>query len=78
MSTLTHHGIIYVPFGYVKAFGQMSNLTEIHGGSPWGAGTFSVSAVDDSIDSQMLVLMFGYFQAADGSRQPTEKELQIA
>ena len=41
MSTLAHHGIIYVPFGYAKAFGQMSDLTEIHGGSPWGAGTFS-------------------------------------
>ncbi|KAH7321422.1 minor allergen Alt a 7 [Stachybotrys elegans] len=41
MSTLTHHGIIYVPFGYTKAFAQMSDLSEVHGGSPWGAGTFS-------------------------------------
>jgi len=41
MSTLTHHGIIYVPFGYAKAFAQMSDLSEVHGGSPWGAGTFS-------------------------------------
>lgn len=41
MSTLAHHGIIYVPFGYAKAFGQMSNLNEVHGGGPWGAGTFS-------------------------------------
>lgn len=35
----------------------LSDLTEIRGGSPWGAGTFS---------------------AADGSRQPTEKELELA
>ncbi|KAK3363121.1 quinone oxidoreductase [Lasiosphaeria hispida] len=57
LSTLTHHGIIYVPFGYAKAFSQLTDLTEIHGGSPWGAGTFA---------------------AADGSRQPTDKEKEIA
>ena len=44
MSTLTHHGIIYVPLGYAQSFGQLTNLSEIHGGSPWGAGTFAVSA----------------------------------
>jgi len=43
MSTLAHHGIIYVPLGYKTTFGQLANLTEIHGGSAWGAGTFSVS-----------------------------------
>jgi len=57
MSTLAHHGIIYVPLGYAKAFGQLANLSEVHGGSPWGAGTFS---------------------AADGSRQPTPLELEVA
>jgi len=41
LSTLTHHGIIYVPFGYAKAFAQLTDLSEIHGGSPWGAGTFA-------------------------------------
>lgn len=43
MSTLAHHGFIYVPLGYKTAFAQLSNLSEIHGGSPWGAGTFAVS-----------------------------------
>ncbi len=57
LSTLTHHGIIFVPFGYAHGFTQLANLTEIHGGSPWGAGTFA---------------------GADGSRQPTELELEIA
>ena len=57
MSTLAHHGIIYVPFGYAKAFPLMADLSEVHGGSPWGAGTFS---------------------GADGSRQPTSRELEIA
>ncbi|KAI1077686.1 minor allergen Alt a 7 [Whalleya microplaca] len=57
MSTLAHHGIIYVPFGYAKGFADLVDLTEIHGGSAWGAGTFA---------------------GADGSRQPSEKELRIA
>jgi len=57
MSTLSHHGIIYVPLGYKTAFPLLGNLEEVHGGSPWGAGTFA---------------------GADGSRQPTDLELQIA
>jgi len=43
MSTLTHHGIIYVPLGYKNNFAQLANLSEVRGGSPWGAGTFAVS-----------------------------------
>ncbi|GAD92593.1 minor allergen Alt a 7 [Paecilomyces variotii No. 5] len=57
MSTLAHHGFIYVPLGYKTAFAQLANLNEIHGGSAWGAGTFA---------------------GADGSRQPTALELEIA
>jgi NAD(P)H dehydrogenase (quinone) len=41
MSTLAHHGIIFVPLGYAKAFGLMTELDEARGGSPWGAGTFA-------------------------------------
>lgn len=40
MSTLAHHGITYVPLGYKDTFPLLTNLSEIHGGSPWGAGTF--------------------------------------
>jgi len=43
LSTLAHHGIIYVPLGYAKSFAQLTNLNEVHGGSPWGAGTFANS-----------------------------------
>ncbi|KAJ6517360.1 NADH-quinone oxidoreductase [Mycena vitilis] len=43
MSTLAHHGVMYVPLGYAHAFGQLTNLSEVHGGSPWGAGTFAAS-----------------------------------
>ena len=41
ISTLTHHGILYVPFGYAKEFAKMVDLSEVHGGGPWGAGTFA-------------------------------------
>ena len=42
MSTLAHHGIIYVPLGYKPAFTTLTNTDEVRGGSPWGAGTFAV------------------------------------
>lgn len=41
MSTLSHHGIIFVPLGYSHTFALSTNLEEVHGGSPWGAGTFA-------------------------------------
>ena len=41
MSTFAHHGIIYVPFGYAKAYPELTDLTAARGGSPWGAGTFA-------------------------------------
>jgi len=57
MSTLAHHGIIFVPLGYKTTFPLLANVSEVRGGSPWGAGTFS---------------------GADGSRQPTPTELELA
>lgn len=42
MSTLTHHGIIFVPFGYKHAMPLLSRVDEAHGGSPWGAGCIAV------------------------------------
>ncbi|ABN68456.1 protoplast secreted protein 2 precursor [Scheffersomyces stipitis CBS 6054] len=41
LSVLVHHGIIYVPLGYAKAFPQITSFEEVHGSSPWGAGTFA-------------------------------------
>jgi NAD(P)H dehydrogenase (quinone) len=57
ISTLTHHGIIFVPLGYAHAFPILANHTEVRGGSPWGAGTFA---------------------GADGSRQPSSLEIELA
>jgi NAD(P)H dehydrogenase (quinone) len=58
LSTLAHHGIIYVPLGYKNTFAQLANLSEIRGGSPWGAGTFSVSQFSAAtllIGTQILI-----------------------
>ncbi|KAF2155122.1 benzoquinone reductase [Myriangium duriaei CBS 260.36] len=41
MSTLAHHGIIYVPLGYKTVFPELSDNSEVRGGSAWGAGTFA-------------------------------------
>jgi len=41
LSTLAHHGIIYVPLGYKDSFQIQTNLEEVHGGTPWGCGTFT-------------------------------------
>ena len=43
LSTFAHHGIVYGPLGYAHTFAQSTSLTEVHGGSPWGAGTMAGS-----------------------------------
>ncbi|KZV76618.1 benzoquinone reductase [Peniophora sp. CONT] len=60
MSTLAHHGIAYVPLGYATSFGQLTNLSEVHGGSPWGAGTFA--AGDGSRTASALELEIATIQ----------------
>lgn len=56
VTQLTHHGMIFVPIGYSNP-SLLMNMNEIHGGSPYGAGTFA---------------------GTDGSRWPSELELQMA
>nr|P42059.1 RecName: Full=Minor allergen Cla h 7; AltName: Full=Allergen Cla h 5; AltName: Full=Allergen Cla h V; AltName: Allergen=Cla h 7 [Cladosporium herbarum]CAA55068.1 minor allergen Cla h 7 [Cladosporium herbarum] len=56
MSTLSHHGIIYVPLGYKTTFHLLGDNSEVRGAAVWGAGTFS---------------------GGDGSRQPSQKELEL-
>lgn len=55
VNTLMHHGMVYVGLPY--ACPELSDITEVKGGSPWGAATIA---------------------GADGSRQPTTKELEQA
>jgi NAD(P)H dehydrogenase (quinone) len=53
--TLLHHGMIVVGLPY--SCKELTDLSEVKGGSPYGAATIA---------------------GADGSRQPTEKELAMA
>ncbi|MDD2708118.1 MAG: NAD(P)H:quinone oxidoreductase [Verrucomicrobiae bacterium] len=55
VNTLMHHGMVYVGLPY--ACPELTDLSEVKGGSPWGAGTIA---------------------GADGSRQPSAKELAQA
>jgi len=41
MGHFVHHGMIFVPMGYGDPSKALFNLDEVHGGSPWGAGTLS-------------------------------------
>jgi NAD(P)H dehydrogenase (quinone) len=38
---LTHHGAIFVPFGYTAADILLAGCDEVRGGGPWGAGTLA-------------------------------------
>jgi NAD(P)H dehydrogenase (quinone) len=55
LSNLMHHGMIYVGLPY--SCPELSDISELKGGSPWGAATIA---------------------GADGSRQPSAKELAQA
>jgi len=39
VTQLAHHGMLFVPMGYTTP--DLMNLTEVHGGSPYGSGTLS-------------------------------------
>lgn len=58
LSTFVHHGMIFVPLGYTHP--DISTITEIHGGSPWGAGTFA--GADGSRKPTKLELEIANFQ----------------
>jgi NAD(P)H dehydrogenase (quinone) len=55
VTTLMHHGMIYVGLPY--ACPELADISEVKGGSAWGAATIA---------------------GADGSRQPSAKELAQA
>ena len=55
VNTLMHHGMVYV--GLLYACPELADVSEVKGGSPWGAATIA---------------------GADGSRQPSAKELAQA
>jgi len=80
IGTLVHHGMIYVPLGYANVFKQLTNLDEVHGSSPWGAGTFAVSHIANKLISQeaFKILIYLSLQGGDGSRMASDLEKEIA
>ncbi|KAK4861176.1 hypothetical protein LT330_004092 [Penicillium expansum] len=83
MSTLAHHGFIYVPLGYKTVFAQLSNLDEVHGGSAWGAGTFAGadgSRKPSALEIEVATAQGKAFyetvskQAAQNTEQPAKKQ----
>ncbi|CAH6720274.1 flavoprotein-like protein Ycp4p [[Candida] jaroonii] len=61
LSSFIHHGMIYVPLGYGEAFPLLTNLEEVHGGSPWGAGAYA--GADGSRQPSELELKLVQIQA---------------
>eukprot|EP00403_Amphidinium_massartii_P037901 CAMPEP_0178448498 /NCGR_PEP_ID=MMETSP0689_2-20121128/42022_1 /TAXON_ID=160604 /ORGANISM="Amphidinium massartii, Strain CS-259" /LENGTH=424 /DNA_ID=CAMNT_0020073699 /DNA_START=80 /DNA_END=1354 /DNA_ORIENTATION=+ len=41
VTQLVHHGMCYVPLGYAAGGDGQFDMTQLHGGSPWGASTFA-------------------------------------
>ena len=81
LSTFVHHGMIYVPLGYQNTFAQITNVTEIHGGA------YFHRCPDIHADSYFILSWGGHtaspwgagaFAGADGSRQPSALELEMA
>lgn len=60
LTTLVHHGMIFIPLGYKHAFAELANIQEIHGGSPWGSGTLAGS--DGSRSASHLELRIAKIQ----------------
>ncbi|KAI5954407.1 YCP4 [Candida jiufengensis] len=60
LSILAHHGMIYIPLGYAKAFAEQSNLSEVHGASPYGSGV--LAAGDGSRQASKLELDIAFKQ----------------
>jgi len=58
MGHFVHHGMIFVPLGYGDP--SIFSLDEVHGGSPWGAGT--LSAGDGSRQPSALELGLATYQ----------------
>ncbi|ODV86379.1 hypothetical protein CANARDRAFT_27601 [[Candida] arabinofermentans NRRL YB-2248] len=63
LSFLAHQGMIYVPLGCATSFAELTDLSEVHGGSPWGAA--GIAGADGSRQFSELELKIGYIQGTD-------------
>ncbi|GME83330.1 unnamed protein product [Ambrosiozyma monospora] len=63
LSTFVHHGLIYVPLGFAPVFQDITNLNEVHGATPWGAGT--IAGADGSRQPSELELRIAKVQGTE-------------
>ena len=56
-----HHGINFVPIGYKSE--KLVDNSDIHGGSPWGAGT--ITGADGKRTPSELELQIAHFQGSE-------------
>ncbi|KAH3666645.1 hypothetical protein WICMUC_005558 [Wickerhamomyces mucosus] len=63
LSYLIHHGLIYIPLGYKPVFNELTDLSTVHGGSPWGSGT--LAGGDGSRFPNELELKIAFKQGED-------------
>jgi NAD(P)H dehydrogenase (quinone) len=61
VTQFVHHGMVFVPPGYSFG-GRMFDNTEVHGGSPWGAGC--IAGGDGSRKASRFELDFARHQGA--------------
>lgn len=81
MSTIAHHGMVYVPLGYGTSMSILTNLEEVRG------GTIS-SCLEVLRNTWLFNFLFfliigspwgaGTFAGTDGSRMPSKLELELA
>ena len=67
VSTFVHHGMVFVPMGYSTPL--VTNMDEIHGGSPWGPGTLAGptgARQPSQIEQDMATHYGGHFAAIAG------------
>ena len=76
LSTLVHNGIIFVPLGYSRAFPQLTNLDEVHGGMI--SSTLEMNDVIYITWCEGSPWGAGTFASSTGTRQTTKLELEVA
>ncbi|KAJ3410240.1 hypothetical protein HDV05_004011 [Chytridiales sp. JEL 0842] len=54
ISHYVHHGVIYVPLGFTDP--TLFDLTEVVGGSPWGAGTIAAGDGSRKVTAKELTI----------------------
>ena len=63
LSFFVHHGCIFVPLGYAAAFGELTDLSVVKGGTAWGAGT--IAGPTGQLQPNEVELKIAHIQGAE-------------